>query len=455
MSKRVSILLIAAILMVKSLVAQNFAEGIKFLHYEKNKSALDFFKKQYEANPKNSQAVYWYGQAFLANDNVQLAKDLYQKALQDGMNDAWVIVGMSQVEMHESTDINSIKQKWEQAITMSTETKGKNKGKPNAGILNAIGRANAEPDAKAKDNEYAIEKLKLAATLDATNPDILINLGSNYLKLGGEAGGEAVKAFTEATDRDPKNAFAKYRIGSIYYSQGNKDLFEQFFNDAIASDPTFPTAYFRLYDYYSDKDVNKAKEYLDKYIANADKDPNNDFYMAEYLFRARSYKESIAYAQKIETENSTNVLPRLNILYAYNYDKLGDSVQAKSYLDKFFAVTPTNKILVTDYDLAAKVYGKFTASEATLVGYLSKAIEADTVVAHKIDYSNKAADLYEKSKNYVEQLKWAKQAIDLKGKKGEAEFYKLCDIAFKAKDYTQTMAIAKEYIAAFPDPDTE
>jgi hypothetical protein len=29
--------------------------------------------------------------------------------------------------------------------------------------------------------------------------------------------------------------------------------------------------------------------------------------------------------------------PRLNVLYAYDYDRLGDSVQAKSYMQKYFA----------------------------------------------------------------------------------------------------------------------
>jgi hypothetical protein len=50
---------------------------------------------------------------------------------------------MGHVEILEKGDMNSVKQKFEQAITATTETKGKNKGKPSADILNAIGRANA------------------------------------------------------------------------------------------------------------------------------------------------------------------------------------------------------------------------------------------------------------------------------------------------------------------------
>jgi tetratricopeptide (TPR) repeat protein len=78
--------------------------------------------------------------------------------------------------------------------------------------------------------------------------------------------------------RDPKNARAFYRIGKIYQSQNNKDLFEQNFNNAIAADPTFPQVYLAYFNYYANRDVNVAKEYLDKYVANADKLPENDLY---------------------------------------------------------------------------------------------------------------------------------------------------------------------------------
>ncbi|WP_204352080.1 hypothetical protein, partial [Klebsiella pneumoniae] len=72
----------------------------------------------------------------------------------------------------------------------------------------------------------------------------------------------------------------------IYLSQNNKEIFDQYFDKAIQADPNFPQVYYSLFDYYANRDVNKAKEYLDKYIANAEKDPKNDLYLAEYLFRA-------------------------------------------------------------------------------------------------------------------------------------------------------------------------
>ena len=456
MKKTVS-LVFTAMLAAQCLMAQ-FAEGIKSLNYEKNKSAKEAFQKLYDANPKDGQAIYWLGQALLATDGgdpskeqIQAAKTLYQKGLTDIGSDAWILVGMGHVEILQGGDMNAVKQKFEQAITATTETKGKNKGKPNPLILNAIGRANAKVGSTQGDHPYAIDKLKQAAAIDLTNADIMINMGVNYLKMGGENGGDAVKAYQDAAARDPKSALAFYRIGKVYQSQNNKDLFETNFNNAIAADPTCPLPYFAFYLYYSNKDVNKAKEYLDKYVANADKDPKTDYFVAEYLFRAGKNQESIAKAKELEASAGLKEIPRLSILYAYNYDRLNDSVQAKANIEKFFAAAPADKIEPTDYDLAVKVFSKFPGSETQAAAYLEKAIANDTSKVNKLSYMGQAADLFAKAKMQTEVVKWLERQIALKGSMSEADHYKLTNAALLAKDYVKTIQLSKNYMAAYPD----
>ncbi len=458
MKKTVS-LIVTALLAVQCLMAQ-VADGIKFLNYEKYKSARETLKKAYDANPKDPQTIYWYGQSLIAaeaggltKDMLNAAKALYQQGLQDVGSDAWLLVGMGHLEILDGGDINSAKQKFEQAITATTETRGRNKGKANPGILNAIGRANADGGSKVGDPAYGIEKLKQAATLDLTNPDIYINMGISYLKLGGENGGEAVKAYQEAITRDPKNAKAKFRIGRIYQSQNNKELFEQFYNEAIAIDPTYPPVYYVLYNYYADKDVPKAKEYLDKYVANADKDPKTDLFVADYLFRAGKYNESLEKARQIEAEvGGISKLPELNVVYAYNYDRTNDSVRAKEAIEKFFASADPAAITTSQCELATKIYARFKGSEAQAVAYIEKAMTLDTIKNSKIAYMGKAAEIYGKAGMYREQLGWLQKQLDLKGgTMGEFEYYQFTSTALNGKDYPLTIELGKKYLAAFPD----
>ena len=190
MKKTVS-LMFTAMLAAQCLMAQ-LPDGIKYMSLEKFKSAKEAFQKAYEANPKDGQTIYWMGEAMLLpdpgagdfKDRVQAAKALYQKGLQDIGSDPWLLVGMGHVDILEGADMNSVKQKFEQAITATTETKGKNKGKPNPAILDAIGRANAEVPIGMGDHAYAIDVSTVRKLLDFLCPfDLLAALFNRKILL--------------------------------------------------------------------------------------------------------------------------------------------------------------------------------------------------------------------------------------------------------------------------------
>ena len=129
--KKFLLLLMACVVMHSAMFAQ-YAEGIRLLNYEKNKSARETFQKLVDASPQDPQAIYWLGQALLATDGGEPSKEqiastkaLYQKGLGSIGSDPWLVTGMGHIELLERGDINSAKQKFEQAITASTETKGK------------------------------------------------------------------------------------------------------------------------------------------------------------------------------------------------------------------------------------------------------------------------------------------------------------------------------------------
>lgn len=449
MKKTVS-LVMAAMCCMLVVNAQSVADGIKYIAYQKSKSAVDVFSKNYNSNSKNPEAVYWYGQALLANEDIAAAKAVYQKALQEGVNDPWIWIGAGHVELLEGGDINAAKQKFEQAITATTGTKGKNKGKADPAILTAIGRANADGGSKFGDANYGIEKLKLAGELDNVSANIYIYMGICYRKLGGEMGGEAVKAFTEASTRDPKNPIGFHFIGQIYASQSNKDLMDEFYGKAIGADIDYPPVYLDWFRYYQDKNVNIAKDYIEKYVTIADKDCKTDYFYTNYLFRAGKYQESLEKTKAMDAGDCKTFV-MLPVLYAFNYDRLGDSLQAKTYLEKFFAVAPLDKIEPIHYELAVKVFSKFPGSEMVAASYLQKAIENDTTKANKLQYMKQAADMFGKAKMYGEQVKWLTKYNDLKGTMGEYDHYLITSSAYSGMDYVATMTYAQKYIVAFSE----
>lgn len=459
--KKTVLTLLAISFTVAVAMAQSVEDGIKFLYYQKNKSAKDALEKVVKDKPKDAYAIYWLGQAYLENDNVAGAKALYQKALTDGINDPWIWVGMGHVETLENADINAVKQRFEQAITATTATKGKNKGNPDPLILSAIGRAFADGSSKHGDPQYGIDKLKQAVELDKTATDPYISMGICYLKLGGERGGEAVESFREATVRNPNYAAGYFRIGYIYMSQNNKEAMDDWFGKAITADPAYAPVYFQYFEYYKEKDVNVAKEYLDKYVQYADKDCMTDFFVADYLFRAGKYQESLAKGKAMEAGECKD-FPLIQALYAYDYDRLGDSVAAKTAVEKFLSVAPADKIQADHYMLAAKISSKFPGTEEQVAGYFNKALELDTAKYNKIVIATNAASLLGAKGKYELQLNWLIKAAQLKGTVGELDYFNLSKAAFSAiNTSTDTLAIdrlyktgdsiASAYITAFPD----
>lgn len=444
--KKTTLALLGALLMITSLNAQTVDDGIKFIYYQRYKSAIETLEKVVASKPNDAYSVYWLGQAHLGNKDIPLAKAVYQKALTGGVNDPWLWVGMGHVELLEGGDANAAKQRFEQAITA---TKGK-KGIENADILTAIGRANADGSSQQGDPAYGIEKLKKAATINKTNPDILVQQGICYLKMGTDRGGEAVESFRDATIRNPQYAEAYYRTGRIYQSQNNKQYMDEWYVKAINADPAYAPVYFSYFDYYEERDVSVAKEYLDKYVANSDKDCNTDYYQANYLFRAGKFQESLAKTKEMEAGPCKDFV-RNNILYAYNYDRLNDSVQAKAGIDKFFATAPDNKIEPTDYAIAAKIYARFPGSEGQAIKYAELAAEKDTVLVEKIGFLKQAADIAGNAKMSCDQSRIYQKIMALKPKASATDFFYATKAAVDCKDCTLSDTLAKQYIVAYPD----
>jgi tetratricopeptide (TPR) repeat protein len=439
------------------------AEGVKLLNYEKNKSALDFFKSALDKSPTDPEVVFWYGQALLAQNYngiptpefIQKAKSLYQSALQAKGNDAWLLVGMAHIQSLEGADAALIKNNLELALTSSKVEKGKNKGKNNADIVNAIGRVYAELPISVGDHHYAIDKMKeLISSYDelTIKADLFLNLGINYLKLGGENGGEAVSAFSKAIDRDPKCAYANYRIGKIYQSQNNRESLEDYYAKALAVDPALAPVYLQLYTYYSRIDTTKARKNLDLFIQNADKDPAFDYLSADYLFQVGQYDASLAKAQDLEKTIGIESYPRIAILLAYNYTRKGDSVAARKYIEPFINNTPVDKIQPEDYDLAVKVLSKFPGNQASVALILEKAVAADpSNKKNALKFYKLGYEMFEKASMYADASKWFAKYSDVRGVKDETYYYKTASIAINANDGVTAAAAAKEYITAFPD----
>jgi Flp pilus assembly protein TadD len=445
-------LLSSFIFLVNTLFAQSIDDGKKFLDYERYTSAQNVFSKLVAANPNDIEAVYWLGQTYIKNgDNpdTAAAKALYQKALQANPNTPLLMVGMGEVALIEGQKEDA-RNKFEAAMSIP-----KKKDLPE--IQEAVGRANI--DTKSGDPVYAISILNQAADKDKKNPEVQILLGDAYRKM--IDGANATTSYNNALTIDPKNARANFMIGRIYETQGygQEPIYMKYYNAAMASDPNFAPVYYWLYNYYYERDVNKSREYLNKYIAVADPDSKNCYAEASLLYVSKLYQQAIAKSDECISTGGTKVYPNVYGLKAYSYDKLGDSINAKKYFDEFFAKVNPDKIGPNDYATYGKVLLKIPAKDSMDKAHndslaevnIDKAIALDTVPANKLDYIKSTAESLIASKNYADAGKWYAKILKLKPDYGKVDLYYAGYNDYRGGDYPAADSIFGLYTQKYPE----
>jgi tetratricopeptide (TPR) repeat protein len=421
--------------------AQTIDDGKKFLYYEKYKSAKDVFEKLVAASPANADAAYWLGQTHLAMEDVAGAKSLYQKALMANSNSPLLIAAMGHIELLEGKGQDA-RSRFETAISLS---QGKN-----IAILNAVGLANV--DAKGGDALYAIDKLK-AATLQKgfKDPDVYCNMGDAYRKLGD--GGSALRAYENALALVPNYAKASYKIGKIYQTQGRpqEEIYMRYYNEAIAKDAAYAPVYFNLYNYFYETNVTRSAEYLEKYLGTTDDDPKNCYYRAAMKFAQGLFLETVSKADECITAGGNEPYPNLYGLKGYAYNRLGDSVNAKTAFDMYLQKQKPEKLGPNDFATYARILLKFPDNDKLAGEMMDKAVAADTLESGKVDGIKTMASYYLGQKKFNEAADWYKKLLAVKKNITKTDLYNAGYNYYKGSNYTPAIEIFNQYTQKFPE----
>ena len=386
--------------------AQTIDQGKKFIYYERFTSAKNTFEKILATDPNNQEAAYYYGQALIGLEKVPEAKSFYLSKLTANPNSPLLIAGMGEVELIEGKTSDA-RNRFETAISLS---KGKS-----IEVLNAVGSANSDPDIKNGDANYAIEKLKLATSLKGfKSAEVYTNLGDAYRKIGN--GGEAIQAYNAALAIDPNYVRATYRIGKIYQTQGyaQEPLFIKYYNDVIAKDPAYAPVYSNLFNYFYETNVPRAAEYLDKWLLNSDDDPKGCYYRASIKYAQGLFNDAILKADECISKEGDSPYPNLFGIKAIAYNRLNDTTNAKLNFEEYFKRQSPDRIGAGDYANYATVLLKFAGNEQEVSNLLNKALQMDTVEANKISYIKLLAAAFEERNNPEEAAKWYSKIMDVK-----------------------------------------
>jgi tetratricopeptide (TPR) repeat protein len=436
------IFLLAFLFFAGTLSAQSLEDGKKFMYYERFKSAKDVFQKLISANPNNEEATYWLGQAEIGLENIPAAKTLYQSKLSAVPNSPLVMAGLGHVELLEGKTQDA-RNRFETAISLS-----QGKSIP---VLNAVGFANANYNSKNGDAAYAIEKLKQATTIKKFNdPDVYTNLGDAYRKFAD--GGNAVQSYQAALALNPNYVRALYRMGRVYQTQGasQEPIFMKHYNDVIAKDPDYAPVYETLYQYYYETNVGKSAEYLDKWLAKSDDDPKACSYRASMKYAQGLFAEAVSKADECIKAGGANPYINLFKIKAFAYNRLKDSMNAKSSFEEYFKRQAPDKIEGGDYSAYAALLLKFPGNETRVGELVDKAVALDSVEANKVAYLKSLATAYEEQKKFKEAADWHNRIISTKKNPGKVDLYNAGYNYYRVGLYDSSTRIFNTYVEKYP-----
>jgi tetratricopeptide (TPR) repeat protein len=440
---KTSVFLVAILFFSNALKAQNIEDGKKFLYYERYQSAKDVFQKLVTAEPNNEEAVYYLGQAEIGLEDVAGAKALYLQKLSANPNSPLIMAGVGNIELLEGKTADA-RNHFETAISLS-----QGKSIP---VLNAVGYSNSNYDVKSGDGNYAVAKLLQATQIKKfKDPEVWTNLGDAYRKIGD--GGNAVKAYQEALAIDPKYARAIFRTGRVYQTQGvgQENLYLDYYNKAIAADPAYAPVYYILYDYYYLTNVPKSAEYLDKWLNNSDDDSKACYLRASIKYAQGLFSDAITKAnQCIGSEGAT---PYANLygIKALAYNRLHDSVNAKSSYEEYFKRQSPDKIGAGDYSNYAAILLKFPGNEAQAGSLVDKAVALDTLEANKVAYLKTIAKAYEDLGNKKEAANWYGKVMAVKKNYSNVDLFNAGYNYYAVGELDSSNKYFSLYIDKYPD----
>lgn len=434
-----ALLMAAGIVSASALQAQSVEDGKKMLYYERYNSAEDILAKSINADPNNGAAWYTLTQTFLAQDKKASADSLMNAAPASLAGDPLVKIAKGQLLLMDG--------KKDEANKLFDEAIGSVKKKDQGEMMIKVARAHV--DAKEGDTNKALALLTEAEGKEKKNPELHMTRGDAYRKLAN--GGAAIEGYMAALSADGKYARAPFMIGKIYLSQDNKTAYVENFEKAVEIDPNFKPALYELYYFNYFRDVNKAKDYLEKYIAASDPSPEHDYIRTDLMFVSRQYDEAIAKAQQLISAQGANAEPRLYKLIAYSYDAKKDSLKAKELMTTYFEKQPEDKRVPKDYEFMGNLLQRFPGEEVTAAANLEKAVALDTSAVEKTKYIENLSNLYKKLNDHSKEAYWMGEAYKLKKDPTNTDLYNWGSAHYFAKEFQKADSVFGVYTAKYPD----
>lgn len=418
--------------------AQHFDAGKKMYYSQRYLSANNEFQQEIVANPNDGRAYFWQILSLSELNQMADAKKIIAKIPQTVAGNPYINIARGFIALSDKDSIGA-KKYFIDAIG--------NERRKDPAIQLAVAIANVESNNG--DNLYAVNLLEEASKKDKKDAELFITEGDAYRKL--LDGSKAFASYNNAIEVDKSNPVAYYRLGKIFQTQNNRDLFLSYFNKAVEYDPKYAPAYYQLFYSFYKLSAEKAKSYLDLFIANSDNSTQNDYLKVDMYYLLKNYADAVKTGNQIVNAEGNKTEARVYKLLAYCYDEQNNLPDAETQLKKYFSFdTDTAHYAAQDFDLMGKILeNKNQMDEAAL--WYQKAFARENDKTKQLNYATKLSAFYKKQRDFVNQSLWLKELYKLKTNPNNVDLFNLGVAEYSAKQYKVADSVFAIYQNKYPE----
>ncbi|MDO9256086.1 MAG: tetratricopeptide repeat protein [Bacteroidales bacterium] len=382
---------------------QDLNSALRMTYQEQFDAADKAFSELSAKEPANGKYFYYSGENQLASYFIDptnipfdaIAKkaiERYNKGIAANPNEPLNYVGLGKVALIQNNktvaDENIAK-----AQTFLPAKKVKSSlTKPEQATL-LVRLADAFVQVGSKDSALIFGFLRRAESLDSKNPELYLVRG-DYWFYTLNNGSRAAENYKRAQDFSPNSTRARVRLGQLYTRIRSYQDALNYYQEALAIDPSFAPAYLEMgFLYAKMKQPEESKTNFKKYLDLSSSNIAAKRRYANMLIQTEDYKGAIEQINQIMAMDSLT-FNDLNRALAYSYYEEKQYPQANFYMAKFITNAPSEKITAKDYIYSGHILLK-SSQDSIGILTLMKAFELDTT---NVDLLTEIATLYLKNK---------------------------------------------------------
>lgn len=423
--------------------AQTVADAEKMIRYERFVSARQLLEKITTKNPADVMAWYWLGQTSLLQPQADLsrAKAVFQSGLKVNKDAPVLLAAIGHTEL-----LGKNKEAAKQQFSTALQKAGSDPE-----VIKAMARANM--DGQFYGPGFNREEFKRNVTeplekLPLTDGETCLLLAKAWRIL--METGKTIDYLYKAENMPQWKAAAYYQAGTWQLTIKNPELAAVYFEQTVSADPAYAPAWLQLQKIHTLSDFDKAKNALDKYIANTDVDCNNEIYYASFLNLSRHYAEALIKLDAISKGDCRDSAV-LRYLQADCHFKLNDFSAAQTAMDDYLRLEKKERLSGAIYAFAGQISISIPGNERKAMSLYEQAANTVTDDSYKQTYLAKMLEIARKIKDWNVAFAAAEKRYKQMKTPSNIALFDYAQEAYNAGRYPASDSLYSLYISRYPE----